>query len=131
MISRTKVKRNDHNPDLWEKTKLSFENKIILTGKVYLYNMGEYSIGDALKGFVNKSKLRNGIRAVQIEEIWEKLMGKTIAKYTDKIEIVNHTLFIRTNVGPLKNELQYQKPQIIQRVNEAFGENLITQVVIQ
>jgi len=93
--------------------------------------MGEYSIGDALKGFVNKSKLRNGIRAVQIEEIWEKLMGKTIAKYTDKIEIVNHTLFIRTNVGPLKNELQYQKPQIIQRVNEAFGENLITQVVIQ
>ncbi len=93
--------------------------------------MGEYSIGDALKGFVNKSKLRNGIRALQIEEIWEKLMGKTIAKYTDKIEIVNHTLFIRTNVGPLKNELQYQKPQIIQRVNEAFGENLITQVVIQ
>ncbi len=93
--------------------------------------MGEYSIGDALKGFVNKSKLRNGIRAVQIEEIWEKLMGKTIAKYTDKIEIVNHTLFIRTNVGPLKNELQYQKPQIIQRVNEAFAENIITQVVIQ
>ncbi len=93
--------------------------------------MGEYSMGDALKGFVNKSKLRNGIRAVQIEEIWEKLMGKTIAKYTDKIEIVNHTLFIRTNVGPLKNELQYQKPQIIQRINEAFGENLITQVVIQ
>ena len=93
--------------------------------------MGDYSMGDALKGFVNKSKLRNGIRAVQIEEIWEKLMGKTIAKYTDKIEIVNHTLFIRTNVGPLKNELQYQKPQIIQRINEAFGENLITQVVIQ
>ena len=88
-------------------------------------------MGDALKGFVNKSKLRNGIRAVQIEEIWEKLMGKTIAKYTDKIEIVNHTLFIRTNVGPLKNELQYQKPQIIQRINESFGENLITQVVIQ
>ncbi|MDE3143307.1 hypothetical protein GALL_220050 [mine drainage metagenome] len=93
--------------------------------------MGEYSIGDALKGFLNKSKLRNGIRAVQIEEIWEKLMGKTIAKYTDKIEIINHTLFIRTAVGPLKNELQYQKPQIIQRVNEAFGENIITQVVIQ
>lgn len=93
--------------------------------------MSEYSMGDALKNFLHKSKLRNGIRAVQIEEIWEKLMGKTIAKYTDKIEIVNHTLFIRTNVGPLKNELQYQKSQIIQRINEAFGESIITQVVIQ
>jgi hypothetical protein len=93
--------------------------------------MGEYHIGDAIKGFVNKSKLRNGIRAVQIEEVWEKLMGKTIAKYTDKIEIINRTLFIRTNAGPLKQELQYQKPQIIQRVNEAFGENVISEVVVQ
>ena len=93
--------------------------------------MGEYSLGDALKGFINKSRLRNGIRAVQIEEVWEQLMGKTISKYTEKIEIINQTLFIRTNVGPLKNELQFQKPQIIQRINEAFGEKVISQVVIQ
>jgi len=92
--------------------------------------MGEYSIGDAMKGFINKSRLKNGIRAVQVEEVWEKLMGKTIAKYTDKIEIIQQTLFIHTNVGPLKQELQYQKAQIIERINEAFGEKVITQVVI-
>ena len=83
-----------------------------------------------MKGFINKSRLKNGIRAVQVEEVWEKLMGKTIAKYTDKIEIIQQTLFIHTNVGPLKQELQYQKAQIIERINEAFGEKVITQVVI-
>jgi hypothetical protein len=93
--------------------------------------MGEYSIGDALKGFIRKSNLKNGIRAIQIDEVWEQLMGKTIAKYTDKIEIINNTLFIRTSVGPLKNELMFQKQQIIDRVNETFGENVISNVVIQ
>ena len=93
--------------------------------------MGEYSLNDALKGFINNSKLRNGIRAVQIEEVWENLMGITISKYTNKIEIINKTLFIHTNVGPLKNELMFQKNQIIERVNDAFGERVITQVVIQ
>jgi hypothetical protein len=93
--------------------------------------MGEYSLNDALKGFINNSKLRNGIRAVQIEEVWENLMGITISKYTNKIEIINQTLFIHTNVGPLKNELMFQKNQIIERVNDAFGERVITQVVIQ
>lgn len=93
--------------------------------------MSEYNIGEVLKEFINKSKLRNGIRAVQIEQVWEELMGKTIAKYTDKIEIVHHTLFIRTNVGPLKQELLYQKPQIIQRINEIFGEKVIEEVKIQ
>ena len=79
--------------------------------------MSEFHIGDAIKGFLRKSNLKNGVRAVQIEEIWEKLMGKTIAKYTDKINIFNHKLYIQTAVGPLKNELQFQKPQIIARVN--------------
>jgi hypothetical protein len=93
--------------------------------------MSEMHIGAALKGFIRKSHLKNGIRAVQIEEIWEQLMGKTIAKYTEKIQIINRKLFIHTNVGPLKNELQYQKPQIIARVNEAFGEEIIIEVIIR
>jgi hypothetical protein len=93
--------------------------------------MAQMQIGEALKEFLNKSKLKNGIRAVQIEGVWEQLMGKTIARYTDKIEIINSTLFIRTSVGPLKQELVYQKDKIIERVNEAMGEKVITNVVIQ
>ncbi len=93
--------------------------------------MSEISIGDAIKAFLRKSRLRTGIQALQIEEVWAKLMGKTIARYTDKIEIINRTLFIRTTVGPLKQELMYQKEQIIERVNEALGEKVINDVKIQ
>jgi hypothetical protein len=93
--------------------------------------MSEFHIGDAIKTFLKKSPHRNGIRAVQIEEIWENLMGKTIAKYTDKIQIIHDKLFITTAVGPLKNELVYQKKQIIERVNEAFGEKVVSEVIIQ
>jgi len=91
----------------------------------------EISIGDALKEFLKKSKLRNGVQAMQVKEVWEKIMGKTIANYTDKIEIINTTLFISTNIGPLKNELIYQKAKIIERVNEALGEKVIKEVVIR
>ena len=102
---------------------------IILTLILVLCAMANY--GQSISGFIKNSKLRNGIRALQIEEVWENLMGVTIAKYTNKIEIINQTLFIHTNVGPLKNELMFQKKQIIERVNDAFGESVITQVVIQ
>lgn len=91
----------------------------------------ELKLGDALKQFVSKSTLKNGLRAVQIEEIWEQVMGKTIAKYTDKIQIINQTLFIQTAVGPLKQELLYQKGKIVERINEALKENVIKEVVIQ
>jgi hypothetical protein len=55
--------------------------------------MGEYSLGDAMKFFLEKSRLKNGIRALQIEDIWAELMGNTIARYTDKIQIINQTLY--------------------------------------
>lgn len=93
--------------------------------------MATFKIGDALKQFVQTSKLKNGIRGAQIEEVWLEIMGTTIAKYTDKIYIFDQKLFIQTSVGPLKNELGFQKLQIIARVNEKMGENIITDVVIK
>ena len=86
---------------------------------------------DALKNFLNQSRLKGDVQALQIEEIWEKLMGKTISKYTDSIKIIHQTLFITTSVAPLKNELVYQKENIIKRVNEALGETVIKEVIIK
>ena len=93
--------------------------------------MGELSIQEAMQQFLKHSRLKHGIQAVQIEELWEQLMGKTIAKYTDKIQIIGTTLFITSTVAPLKNELLYQKEKIIERVNEALGEKTIKEVVIK
>lgn len=93
--------------------------------------MSEISLADAIKEFLKKSRLKGGIQALQIADAWEKIMGKTIAKYTDKIEIIGQTLFISSNVAPLKNELLYQKEKIIERVNGALGEKVINEVVIK
>ena len=93
--------------------------------------MGEISLQEAIQQFLRKSKLKTGIQALRIEEIWEEVMGKTIAKYTDKIQIINGTLFITTTVAPLKNELLYQKEKIIERVNEALGEKVVKDVIIK
>lgn len=93
--------------------------------------MGQYSIGDAIQQFLKSSRIKGDIQALQIEELWEKIMGKTIAKYTDNIKIINKTLFITTNVAPLKQELSFQKEKIKLRINEALGTNDIHEVVIQ
>ena len=93
--------------------------------------MGQYNMGDAIKQFLKSSRLNGEIQALQIEDVWEAMMGKTVAKYTDKLKIYNRTLYISTTVAPLKQELVYQKEIIQQRVNEALGAGTITEVVIQ
>lgn len=88
-------------------------------------------MSDALKHFMKNPRIKGSMQALQIEDVWEKLMGKTIAKYTDKIQIYGTTLYINTTVAPLRQELLFQKEQIIERVNEALGENTVKEVVIK
>jgi len=80
--------------------------------------------------WLEKSRIKNDIQSLQIEEHWAKIMGETISKFTDKVEIRNGTLFIHTAVAPLRNELVYQKALIIERVNESIGEALVRDVVV-
>jgi hypothetical protein len=93
--------------------------------------MAELSMQEAMQQFLKHSRLRTGVQAVQIEEVWEEIMGKTISKYTDKLQIIGSTLFVTSNVAPLKNELLYQKEKIIERVNEALGDKVIKDVVVK
>jgi Icc-related predicted phosphoesterase len=87
--------------------------------KQFIADLGFYS-------YVGQSE---DIQAMQIEDHWLKLMGETIAKYTDRIEIKNGTLFIYTEVAPLKNELVFQKELIVKRINESLGDDVVKDVV--
>ena len=98
---------------------------------LYIRSMGQYHIGDAIRKFLQESRIKGGIQALQIEAVWEQVMGKTIARYTENIRVINRTLFITTTVAPLKQELLYQKEKIKLRVNEALGDKVIDDIVIQ
>ena len=71
--------------------------------------MAEYKIGDILKEFLKKRHLDQRIHSLQIEDHWQKVMGITIAKYTSRIQLSQHTVFVYTDVAPLKQELNFQK----------------------
>lgn len=93
--------------------------------------MGEFSIKEAIQEFLKQSRIKGGIQALQIEDVWEQIMGKTIARYTDKLQIIGDKLIITTTVAPLKHELIYQRDKIKQRVNEALGQNVVNEVIVQ
>ena len=93
--------------------------------------MAELSIQEALKQFLEKSKLKQRVRALEIKDVWAELMGKTIAKYTDDIQLINHQLIITTSTAPLKQELLFQKEKIRNRINELFNEHAVKEVIIR
>ncbi|PWV51768.1 DUF721 domain-containing protein [Chitinophaga sp. S165] len=92
---------------------------------------GMTSMEDALRDFMSKSRLKPRLTEVRIQENWEQLMGKTISRYTENIQLIDNKLHITTTVAPLKQELSYSKDRIIKLVNEMLGEIVVREVIIR
>jgi len=94
-------------------------------------HMSEISLQEAIQNILKNSRFKNKIQALQIKEMWEELMGKTIADYTDEIQIIEKKLIITTHMAPLKQELVFQREKIKNRLNEMLNEHAIHEVIIK
>ena len=54
----------------------------------------------------------------ELENNWEKIVGERISKSTKIVKIENKTLFIKCKNPTWKNELQYQKKEILNKLNQ-------------
>jgi hypothetical protein len=89
------------------------------------------SIKEVLGEYIQTNKrVSKGYHTAQIEEIWKEQMGPIISGYTQKIYFNDGILRVYLTSAPLKKELLMGKTKIIQIINDAVKEDLITQVEI-
>lgn len=93
--------------------------------------MGTYSVGDALNLLLEKSKWKPKVIELKMREEWTEIVGKTIAKYTNNINMHDKKLTIYTDVAPLKQELQLGKDQLIILINKYFNERVVDEIIIK
>ncbi len=88
-------------------------------------------IGDVIMECLREMQIDRKLKEVNIVAQWESLMGRTVASRTSKIYIRNHVLYIHVTSSVLKNELIMLRQDIITRLNEKAGEQLIDEIVIR
>jgi len=93
--------------------------------------MGTYSIGEALNLLLERSNWKPKVHQLRLKDEWADIVGRTISKYTRSIDLTGKRLTITTDVGPLKQELQLGKEQLMLRINEHFGERVVEEIVIR
>lgn len=93
--------------------------------------MGSYSIGEAINLLFERSNWKSKVVAARMSSEWELITGKTIARYTKAVNMEGKTLTIFTDVAALKQELHYGKDQLIQNINEYFGERVVEQILVK
>ncbi len=91
----------------------------------------QQSLGDVLKDFVSDNNLQKGLDKVAVRDVWEKVMGPAITKYTQNIKLDRETLFVQLTSSVLREELSYGKEKILANLNEELGKELIKKLVLR
>lgn len=88
------------------------------------------SMKDLMQSFIKENNLTKGMQKMQIEEVWEKLMGAGVVSYTEQVQLQNKTLIIKLTSSVLREELSYGKEKIITMINEEMGEELVSRLLL-
>ena len=73
--------------------------------------MSTYSLAQALQLYLKESRVGDQLQALQIQDAWESIVGKTIAKYTDSVRLQGDKLFIHTQVAHFVMSCNFSVPQ--------------------
>jgi hypothetical protein len=88
-------------------------------------------IGSLLDWVCKEFNLDTGLKIQKVFEVWDEVVGETIAKKAKPEIIRNRVLVVKVSSSPWLQELQFMKEQIRDKLNEKIGEKLIDDLFFQ
>lgn len=75
--------------------------------------------------FLRENGLERSVLAVQVEEVWPRVMGETVARLTRSVEVKDGVLIVRVSSAALKAQLFENRFELVRKLNEAVGAEAI------
>lgn len=77
------------------------------------------------------ARLDAGLANAKIAELWKSITGPGVTKYTKSTKLRSGTLTVQITSAPLRHELSFGKEQLMQRLNEEYGEFVVTKLILR
>ncbi len=88
-------------------------------------------VGDAIDQFLKQEKLDVKISRFTVKNSWADIVGEHVANNTLDISFNDTVMFLTLKSATLKQELSFNKQQIITNINRFCGSKLINEIVFK
>ena len=88
-------------------------------------------ISAILNAFLKEKGLEGRMAENRLLNSWKELLGKTISNSTQNMYIKDRTLFVHLRSSIIRQELLMIKDDLIKRLNEKAGSDIIQNIVLR
>lgn len=89
------------------------------------------NISEIISSLLKDQGLEEKLYENRLMNSWETLLGKTISKYTRSMYIKDKVLFVYLTSPVVKNEVMMIRDELVKRLNEKAGKNVIDKIVLR
>ena len=93
-----------------------------------MFKRNSVPIKEVLLKALRSQGLETPLLQKRLIDAWPVVMGEAIASYTTSLNIRNQTLFVHLNNPALRMELSMQRQDIVRRLNEHVGNQVIADI---
>lgn len=87
-------------------------------------------ISELLSQYLRRQGMETPLLQRRVIEAWDTVLGPTIAQYTTQKFIKNQVLFVKILNPAMRQDLTMMRSQLVKRLNDAVGSQIITEVRI-
>jgi predicted nucleic acid-binding Zn ribbon protein len=88
-------------------------------------------LGTVLEQAVKASRIDVDLDAYRLWQQWEDVVGAAIAQNTRPEAIKGKLLLVNVSSAPWMQQLQFLKPELIQKLNQTLGKELVEDIRFQ
>jgi predicted nucleic acid-binding Zn ribbon protein len=85
-------------------------------------------VSDLIYRFLREEGLESPLNEYRLIQAWESVLGKAISRYTGQMFIKNQMLHVHLTSPALRQDLQMSRKLLVQRLNDAVGAQVITDI---
>ena len=93
-----------------------------------MFRRSVQSVKDIILQALREQGLETPLHQKRLVEAWPQVAGPVVARYTLNTYIYNQTLFVRLSNPALRSDLSMMRQELVKKLNDYVGEQIITDV---
>ncbi len=86
------------------------------------------SIREVIEELLSAYHIEDKVNETRVIGLWDKVVGKMIARETTHLYIKNKILYVKLNSPALRQELGYARTKLVKMLNKAAGQDVISDI---
>ena len=89
------------------------------------------SLAEAIKDYVREMNMEGKLNEIGLINSWEEIVGKAISSRTSNIYIKDKVLYVHLNSSVVRNELLMLRQELMEKLNQKAGTEVIRDIVLK